>query len=136
MAPRAKIDRNRPVRVFRNWKRHCYSIMQDGVLHASARELALHDVSFVVRESGRQRMLNAASKNVHAYAVGYLVDHVHPDDTSRLGPFEGALAFYDPFRFGYFADADSLQPVLEAEHVRLDDRGIVYQPRQTLAEFA
>ncbi|MCB1742828.1 MAG: hypothetical protein KDK91_20800 [Gammaproteobacteria bacterium] len=127
MAATAQLDPTRPVRVFRNWKQHCYSIMQDGVLHASARELSLRDVRFVVRESGRKRMLDGQPKNVHAYAVGLLVDHVHPADDRKLPGFDGPVAFYDPFRFGHFADRDTFAPVHAAQAVRLDERGIVYQ---------
>ena len=39
------------------------------------------DVEFRVRESGRQRMLKEKSRNVHAFAVGRLIDYVHADDT-------------------------------------------------------
>ena len=83
------LDPARPVRVFRNWKHHCWTIMQGGVLCASARQVRLADVAFRVRESGRQRMLRGHRKNVHAYAVGRLVDWVHPDDGRELDALEG-----------------------------------------------
>ena len=56
------IDTTKPVRVFRNWKRGCYSIMQGGLVKASARAIRLHDVEFLVRESGRARMLRTNVK--------------------------------------------------------------------------
>ncbi len=70
------IDQNLPVRVFKNWKHGCYSIMQRGVVRASASQVRLTNVEFRVREAGRQRMLREKQKNVHAFAVGHLVDFV------------------------------------------------------------
>ena len=61
------IDRNAPVRVFKNLKHGCYSIMQGGVIKASARQVRLADVEFRVREAGRRRMLRERRKNVCPY---------------------------------------------------------------------
>ena len=102
--------------------------MQDGVLHASARQVRLSDVEFRVRESGRQRMLRERRKNVHAYAVGHLVDWVHPDDTRDLATLDGRQVLYDAYRFPTFVDRDSHAPVLGSEDVRLDERGVTYRP--------
>ncbi len=92
------IDQKLPVRVFKNLKYGCYSIMQRGVIRASAKQVRLSDVEFRVRESGRQRMLRERRKNVHAFAVGRLVDYVHPDDARELVRMEGRDAFNDPYR--------------------------------------
>jgi hypothetical protein len=129
------LDLDRPVRVFRNWKRGCWSIMQDGALRASARQVRLAGVEFVVRESGRQRMLRERRKNVHAYAVGRLVDWVHPDDARELAALDGRAVFYDAYRFACFVDRDSHAPVLGAGAVRLDEAGVTYLPG-TLAAAA
>ncbi len=123
------IDRARPVRVFKNWKHGCYSIMQDGVVRASAREVKLHGVEFLVRASGRARMLRLKRKLVHAYAVGLLEDFVCPDDGNLLPPLAGRIAFYDPYRFDSFVDRDTLQPVFAAEQALLCDRGLIYLPQ-------
>ena len=122
------LDPDRPVRVFRNWKYHCWSIMQDGVLHASARQVRLADVEFRVRESGRQRMLRERRKNVHAYAVGRLVDWVHPDDGRQLESLEGRGVIYDAYRFPTFVDTDTHAPVTTSAAVRLDEGGVTYRP--------
>ena len=62
---RKVIDKNLPVRVFKNLKHDCYSIMQRGVIKASAKQVRLSGVEFRVREAGRQRTLreNRASRN-------------------------------------------------------------------------
>lgn len=120
------IDPDRPVRVFRNWKHHCYSIMQGGVVRASARQVLLADVQFVVRESGRQRMIAEQRKNVHAYAVGRLVDHVHPHDTRDLQRLDGRPLTYDAYRDASFVDADDGSAVWQADSVLLHERGVTY----------
>ncbi len=123
------IDPERPVRVFRNWKRGCWSIMQDGVLCASARQVRLEAVEFLVRESGRLRMLREGRKNVHAYAVGRLLDWVHPEEDRDLEALDGRAVFYDALRFASFVDRDSHAPVHRAAAVRLDEDGVTYRPQ-------
>ena len=120
------IDLEKPVRVFRNWKRGCYNIMQDGRVRASARQVRLRDVEFRVRESGRQRMLRERRRNVHAFAVGRLLDWVHPDEERCLERLPGRVAFYDPYRFASFVDADTRSPVAGADLVQLDELGLTY----------
>lgn len=68
------LDYSKPVKVYRNlnarhsWNR--YSIQQGGLVVAHADTIVLCDVSFVVNEAGRQRVLRTQRKNVHAFAVG------------------------------------------------------------------
>jgi len=102
--------------------------MQDGVLHASARQVRLADVEFLVRALGRDRMLRERKKNVHAYAVGRLVDWVHPEDTRDLAILDGRKVLYDAYRFPTFVDLDSHAPVLGSADVRLDEGGVTYRP--------
>ncbi len=120
------IDQRRPVRVFKNWKLGCYSIMQDGRLKASARQVRLADVEFRVRESGRRRMLDKGVRNVHAYAIGRLVDYVHPSDSRELDGMRGRAAFYDPRRFSAFVDSETQVPVIHVRAAQFDERGVVY----------
>lgn len=97
-------------------------------MRASASQIRLADVDFLVRESGRQRMLRGLPKNVHAYAVGYLVDHVHPQDGRRLESLAGRGVFYDPHRFASFVDSETHAPVAAAQAVHFDESGVVYSP--------
>ena len=120
------IDRNQPVRVFKNLKYGCYSIMQRGVVKASAREVRLVDVEFRVREAGRQRMISEQRKNVHAFAVGHLIDYVHPDDSRNIAPLSGRGAFYDPYRFESFVDSETKAPVIAVPVAHFDEDGVVY----------
>ena len=120
------IDKNLPVRVFKNLKHGCYSIMQRGVIRASAKQVRLCDVEFRVRESGRQRMLREQRKNVHAFAVGRLVDYVHPADERDLERMPGRGAFYDPYRFPSFVDRETNAPVIRVSVAHFDEHGVVY----------
>lgn len=120
------IDRRLPVRVFKNHKHGCYSIMQRGVVRASARQVRLRDVEFRVREAGRQRMLREQRRNVHAFAVGRLVDFVHPGDTRDMEPMVGRGAFYDPWRFASFVDSDTEAPVTAVRVAQFDEDGVTY----------
>ena len=120
------IDRNAPVRVFKNLKHGCYSIMQRGVIKASARQVRLADVEFRVREAGRLRMLREKRKNVHAYAVGRLVDFVHPHEVRDIEPMAGRAVVYDPYRFESFVDRETRTPVRSASAARFDEHGVVY----------
>jgi hypothetical protein len=126
------LDPIRPVRVFKNWKHNCYNIMQDGRVCATAAQVRLAKVEFLVRDSGRQRMLRGLPKNVHAYAVGYLVDYVHPAGERRLEPLSGRSVFYNPFRFNTFVDSDTHAAVTSAEHLQLDEHGAVYSDGDAL----
>lgn len=120
------IDYNRPVRVFKNWKLGCYNIMQSGRLLTSARQVRLSGVEFLVRESGRKRMLNNGRRNVHAYAVGTLVDYVHPEDSRDLGKLSGRGVFYDPYKFSSFVDDETEYPITAAEFAQFDEYGVIY----------
>lgn len=130
------IDHNLPVRVFKNLKHGCYSILQGGAIRASARQVSLANVEFRVREAGRQRMLREEQPNVHAFAVGHLLDYVHPDDPRELPVLEGRSLFYDPRRFTTFVDRDTHEPVIHAPVVHFAELNVIYSPeidRDTLA---
>lgn len=120
------IDHNKPVRVFKNWKLGCYNIMQSGKLLASAKQVRLSGVEFLVRETGRKRMLVRGRRNIHAYAIGQLVDYVHPEDSRDLGKMEGRGVFYNPYRFTSFVDKETRVPITSADFVHFDESGVVY----------
>ena len=120
------IDLDKPVRVFRNLTHGCYSILQNGKLKASARQVLLSDVEFTVRESGRQRMLKENTRNVHAFAVGQLIDYVHAQDSRELELIVGRTVTYNPRQRGVFYDEQTLAPVTSAEVVHLGEEGVLY----------
>ena len=120
------IDYNRPVRVFKNWKLGCYNIMQSGKLLTSAKQVRLSGVEFLVRESGRRRMLEQGRRNVHAYAVGTLVDYAHPEETRDLARIQGRGVHYNPYKHSSFVDHETETPIKSADFAHFDESGVVY----------
>ena len=98
----------------------------DGRLLASAREVRLSGVEFLVRESGRRRMLENGRRNIHAYAVGTLVDYVHPEEPRSLERFTGRPVSYNPYQQGSFVDDETSNPVAAADLAHFDETGVIY----------
>jgi len=120
------IDYRRPVRVFKNPVRDCYTIMQGFKVLASARQVRLRDATFTVRETGRQKMLREGKRTVHAWINGLLVDYTHDDEARNLARLDGRRVGYNPHRAGNFMDRDNDTPVTEASLVQLDETGVHY----------
>lgn len=118
------IQAHLPVRVYWNYKHRCYSVFQGGAVRASAREVQLSQVEFRVREGGRQRMLREGRRVIHAYAIGYLEDAVHPDDPRRLSPFAGEPVRYDPALGASFFYPDTGEVLTHASLARFDEQGM------------
>jgi hypothetical protein len=80
-----------------------------GRVIAHTNEVALEDVKFVVRESGRQKVLKEKCKNVHAFVRGNLVNGIK---------FEtNGLATYNPYRYSTFVNKETKDPVYESKSV-------------------
>ena len=121
------INFDKPVRVFVNPKRGCYTIMQGGAVKASAKQIRLQDAEFLVKESGRQRMLRENRRTIHAYIVGRLVDFAHPDDgVKTIDRLAGRSATYNPYRYSSFVDRETELPLKAAGTVQLDEVGVTY----------
>ena len=83
-------------------------------------------------------MLNTGRRNVHAYAIGRLVEHVHPDAARELPLLAGREVFYDGRRFTSFVERENGAPVAAAAVAQFDERGlfctgIITPPLQTAA---
>lgn len=109
------IDRSKPVRVYRNLHRDCFSIQQrayhlegcGGVnrkgqwyVVAHVTELTLADVTFEVSETGRQRVIQEQRKNVHAYVHGTVVCVGTPQRATAYSNNESSDYWdisYDPY---------------------------------------
>jgi hypothetical protein len=118
------IDSSRPVRVYWNFKHRCYSLFQAGAVVGSAAEVMLDGARFVVRESGRRRMLEDGRKRIHAYVEGRLVDWTHADESRSLTAPEGEAVIYDPLRFASFVERHSGRAVHAAERVHFGAAGM------------
>ena len=116
---RYKIDLTRPVRLYRNLREKCWSIMQDGLVKAHCDRAWLSNCHFHVNENGRQKVLRQRKKYVHAYVIGHMFGW--PID-SREWPEREAIT-YNPFKGPDFVTLDG-QPVKKAKYVKADINAI------------
>jgi hypothetical protein len=79
-----------------------------------ADNLTLINVQFCVNQNGRTRVLKERSKNVHAYIIGTLVSLEASSDTS-------VSVTYNPYKYGYFYNRDTNEPVLTADKCTIKD---------------
>ena len=65
-----------PVQVYRNLHKRgtIYSVRQFGKVIGHAKSLGLTNCQFIVRESGRQRVIKSGRKNVHAWVKGFIAN--------------------------------------------------------------
>lgn len=104
------------VRVHLNLQRGDFSITQQGRVVASAHDVTLKDVRFIVSETTRQRVIRHTRRRVHAWAEGVLVSvDTKPDTTGMRG------ITYNPYRAATFTTFDG-EPVTRAGEVTFVDR--------------
>lgn len=92
----------------------------------------VRDVTFVVREGSRQRVLREKSKNVHAFVQGTLVKTFPLDSLKKtatgetLAPNAAATVrvSYDPYHAGYFFREDNGKAVAGAPLVVVAPAGV------------
>tara|TARA_Y100001937_G_scaffold125523_2_gene192553 strand:- start:11667 stop:12041 length:375 start_codon:yes stop_codon:yes gene_type:complete len=114
---RYKIDYSKPVKVYKNLHKDCWSIQQNGLVKAHSDEINLFDCKFLVNEKDRQRVIKTNRKNVHAFVVGHIWDT--PFDLSRQ-------VKYNPYNNKYFYELRYLSAVHEAHFVRGVDGKLFY----------
>jgi len=93
--------------VYKNLRRGDWSIAAASGRNGTGRgqvidhltSLILSDVTMIVQESGRQRVLSKRQREVHAWCVGEIVDTVPPGLTARE-------LTYNPYRCGEFTTRD------------------------------
>jgi hypothetical protein len=79
-------------------------------------EVVLDDVSFIVSEAGRQRVIREKKKNVHAYAIGQW------RKGRDLNFFSASKLRYNPYKMRQFQVDET--PVTQATGVYLGHRGL------------
>lgn len=90
------------VRVYRNLRRDCYSVVADegpckGLVIAYRKRVKLRNVTFKVSEAGRERVIRSGRKNVHAFACGEWMN-----GWVALPTDGGCHIEYDPYVAPYF----------------------------------
>lgn len=111
------IDRSKPVKVYRNLTRKCYSVQQGGIVRCHVGRIELWQCKLKVSESGRQRVLKERRKNVHAFVEGRVSAEFWGGWSKRLyyNPYEGP-SFRASSPIGYM-------PVDRAAYVALSENG-------------
>ncbi len=99
------LDPQKPVYVYRNLHRKCWSVRQ-GVVRFHCDIIVLSEAQFIVRQKGRERVLAERSKNVHAFVKGFLKKLEHCPCNLRE-------AYYNPYITETFVCGD--EPVLTAD---------------------
>ena len=114
------------VRVYRNLTKKTISI-QDAktnlvIMYSDA--VSLSNCKFVVREGGREKVLREKRKSVHAFVVGELDDvYKSPEGEDRRGIRQ---ASYNPYKFGYFYDVLTQEPIEQASRVWVLKDGTIF----------
>lgn len=104
------------VQVYFNLHKNCFSIrdkIENRVIFYS-HFLYLENAKFIVRQSGRNKVLETKVKNVHAYIEAELII---PQPSFLTEP-KGTKIRYNPYLFDSFVDAEQ-NPVYNAEKVYL-----------------
>lgn len=110
-------DINKPVFIYKNLTRKCWSVKQKGLVVAHTNNIIIKDVICVVNEAGRLRVLKEKQKNVHAYLKGVICDNIDLI-------FENIIT-YNPYYNDTFITNDI--PVHKLKYAQLSDkvRGIL-----------
>lgn len=108
------MDRSKPVEVYRNLHKGCWSVRQRGHQIWHTDFICLKNVACRVSQKGRDRVLRERRKNVHAYIKGFPIDPVVVEDDERWIPIT-----YNPYLYDSFVDNDQ-QSVLGADYAVMD----------------
>ncbi len=104
-------------KVYRNIRRHCYSLMSVAtgkvVRHESV--VVMENVKFIVRPAGRDKVRATKRKNVHAFVDGELAG-IHIPDLANL-----VRVSYNPYENDTFVLPDNT-PVKSAKFVILNSK--------------
>ncbi len=106
-----------PVFIYKNLTRKCWSIKQKGLVVAYTNSIIIKDVTCIVNEKGRLRVLKEKQKNVHAYLKGVICNNIDLI-------FENIIT-YNPYYNDTFITNDI--PVHKLKYAQLSDkvRGIL-----------
>lgn len=103
------------VQIYFNLHKKLFSIMDlaSGLIIAHGSGFILNNVTFVVSEAGRNKVLDTGHKNVHAFAVGTFCA-----ETSDPPSAHSVEVTYNPFKAHYFYVKETFEPVDEAKSIK------------------
>lgn len=126
-----RLNPNKPVRVYRNLKhgrasRPLYSVLQNGRVVKRVHRILLTDCTFIVREAGRQRVLQEGRKNVHAFVIGKVATKgaMGIDKNGKDLPVRVTYNPYNDETFVAIGGQTLAWPVKSARAVLINERGM------------
>ena len=105
------LDVNKPVEVYRNLRKDCWSVRQGGRVKFHTLYAFLRDAKFKVSQAGRRRVLKEKQKNVHAFVVGLLTDPCQKIEEQY------SAVTYNPYTHQSFVRVDDKKAVKTAQYV-------------------
>ena len=115
--PRYIIKKDRPVYIYKNLHKDCWSVRQHGLVKAHIlpdEEIAMWDCYFHVDVKGRERVIKEQRKNVHAFVKGFLQHICHLDTNGKE-----VEVTYNPYNYETFVDKSDESFVYYADEVKL-----------------
>lgn len=108
------LDVDKPIEVYRNLRKNCWSVRQDGIVRYHTDYVFMRDAQFKVSQKGRDRVLREKRKNVHAVIKGFL-----HKPTAMPEAIDGEFKHitYNPYKYHSFVTTDTEHSVKTAEWV-------------------
>ena len=108
------------VEVYYNLHKNVFSVRHKGKVIAWGNRVTIENPEYVVREKGRQKVLEEGRKNVHAFVRGTLSDI----NNFKFGKIQQRLSeprevTYNPYKYDSFVDGGTYQPVKKSKWARL-----------------
>ena len=112
------------VEVYYNLHKNVFSVRHKGKVIAWGNRVTIENPEYVVREKGRQKVLEEGRKNVHAFVRGTLSDI----NNFKFGKIQQHLSeprevTYNPYKYDSFVDGGTYQPVKKSKWARLIKKG-------------
>ena len=108
------------VEVYYNLHKNVFSVRHKGKVIAWGNRVTIENPEYVVREKGRQKVLEEGRKNVHAFVRGTLSDIDIFNQECLSLPKE---VTYNPYKYDSFVDGNTYQPVKKSKWARLIKKG-------------
>ena len=119
--PRYQINPAKPVFVYKNLHKDCWSVKQDGLVKLHTNDITLYDCEFKVSKVGRYRVLKEKRKNVHAGVRGYIehwVGGIGKMSWEECHSTAEAVT-YNPYKYKTFVFKGNEEPITSSTAVKM-----------------
>lgn len=110
------LDRAKPVYVYHNSNKQCWSIKQNGKVILHTNHVYLEDCEFKVNKSGREKSIKSGRKTFHAYVKGYVTIPKTYTDSSDIEIIRYDREVNDSFYYNNF-ELNCMTPVYKAGYL-------------------